>query len=366
MLDRDNGRRAAGICAALCAPPLLLAATVLTSSPLLLSAPAAAKTPGKTYCFKGVCHRVRTIPETERLIGVRAVLSASYYDDCRRDRFNPCGLTSSGEVFNADSSDNAASPVYPDGTKLLVWHPVTQRAAVVRVNNAGPYYGQRMLDLSRGAAEKLGFAGQGVATVHVKVLAAPTVAEATYQRHRKYAPVPGFIGLFQSIETALLGVGQAVGGIFTPPAYATADRPLPPAAVGAETRVTAQRTPREPRVAAALKPLQLLDLTPLTRLFALAAAKPQPPVKTRIVVAKATPLVKVAAKAPQKAKSAATVRVAKHDRDPPRIAKAAALARAPIRDREDDEDAPRRLPRHADTEKPWTGASIHDNNHHVR
>jgi rare lipoprotein A len=365
MLDRDNGRRAAGICAALCAPALLLAATALISSPILLSAPAAAKTPGKTYCFKGVCHRVKTIAETERLIGVRAVLSASYYDDCRRDRLNPCGLTSSGEVFNAGSSDNAASPVYPDGTKLLVWHPVTRRAAVVRVNNAGPYYGQRMLDLSRAAAERLGFAGQGVSTVHVKVLAAPTMAEATYQRHRKYAPVPGFIGLFQSIETALLGVGQAVGGIFTPPAYATADRPLPPpAAVGAETRVAALPAPREPRIAAApLRPLQLLDLTPLAQLFA--AAKPQQPVKR--VAAKATPPVKVAAKAPPKAKNIASVRVAKQDGDAPRIAKAAALARAPIRDRgEDDDDAPRRLPRHAETDKPWTGASIHDNNHHVR
>ena len=57
-------------------------------------------------------------------------------------------------------ADNAASPIYPDGTTLLLWHPQTQEAAVVRVNNAGPYWGERKLDVSRATAEKLGFKGR--------------------------------------------------------------------------------------------------------------------------------------------------------------------------------------------------------------
>src|SRR5688572_25608068 len=125
---------------------------------------AEAKTPGKTYCFYGKCHRVKTIAETEALVGTEETVRASHYDSCKRDRYNPCGLTSSGAVFDSESPDNAASPIYPDGTTLLVWSPDTRASIVLRVNNAGPYWGDRKLDVSRRAAEVLGFAGQGVAT----------------------------------------------------------------------------------------------------------------------------------------------------------------------------------------------------------
>ncbi len=180
---------------------------------------AEAKTPGKTYCFHGKCHRVKTIADTEAMIGQEETVSASFYDSCKRDRYNPCGLTSSGEVFRADAADNAASPTYPDGTTLLVWSPVTQASVVLRVNNAGPYWGGRKLDVSRGAADKLGFSGQGVATLKIRVLDAPTAAEAAYKKGRKYDPLPGYIGKFASLDEAHAGVaaGFAVAGLTLPP-----------------------------------------------------------------------------------------------------------------------------------------------------
>ena len=141
--------------------------------PATTSTPVEAKTPGKTYCFVGKCHRVKTIDETQALVGKEEAITASHYDDCSKDRFNPCGLTSSGERFHPDRPDNTASPIYPDGTQLLVWSPENKRALVVRVNNAGPYWGNRTLDLSRAAAEKLGFEGDGVAKLKVKVIKAP-------------------------------------------------------------------------------------------------------------------------------------------------------------------------------------------------
>ena len=147
---------------------------------LLVALPIAevmAKTPGAQYCFRGICHRVKTIAETRARIGKTETVQASYYDDAARDRFNPSNLTSSGELFRASLADNAASPIYPDGTKLLVWHPATKQAAVVRINNAGPYFGRRLIDLSRAAAEKLGFVRRGVATVQVRVIEAPTPAD---------------------------------------------------------------------------------------------------------------------------------------------------------------------------------------------
>lgn len=171
-----------------------------------LSSVAEAKTPGSTYCYYGTCHRVKTISETTQLVGTREIVQASFYDDCKNDTLNPCGLTSSGEVFRPGSPDNAASPIYPDGTTLLVWSPQSKTAAVLRVNNAGPYWGKRTLDVSRAAAEALGFKPVGLAQLKVQVLDAPTAAEATYSRNRRYNAVPGPLGQFDSVDEALLSL----------------------------------------------------------------------------------------------------------------------------------------------------------------
>jgi rare lipoprotein A (peptidoglycan hydrolase) len=178
--------------------------------PVKFATPAEAKTPGSTYCYYGVCHRVKTIEETRELVGVEETITASHYDDCSKDRYNPCGLTSSGERFHPDRPDNTASPIYPDGTTLLVWSPETERALVVRVNNAGPYWGDRTLDLSRAAAEKLGFDGKGVATLRVRVVRAPEPEEATYVENRNYRPVPGDIGEYDSLHDAQYGMAVAL------------------------------------------------------------------------------------------------------------------------------------------------------------
>lgn len=211
-VDRPRGARVT----VGCLPGLVLAALMIVPVEV-----AEAKTPGKTYCFNGVCHRVKSIAETQRLVGVKTVLHASHYDSCKKDRYNPCGLTSSGEEFRPWKADNAASPLYPDGTKLLVWHPGSKKAAVVRINNAGPYYGKRTLDLSKATADRLGFGHGGISVVHAKVLAAPSQAEATYKRNRTYASVPGYLGFFDTIDKALLSVGKAIASVFVPPAQAS-------------------------------------------------------------------------------------------------------------------------------------------------
>lgn len=163
-----------------------------------------AKAPGQRHCYGDVCHRVLTLDQTAAEIGKVRRLTASHYDDCRKDRFNPCGLTSSGEVFRPDAPDNTASSIHPDGTVLLVRNPATKLAAVVRVNNFGPFKGNRLLDLSRAAAEKLGYARQGTARLDVMVLQAPSQEETRYKRKRRYDPVPGFLGRAESIESAFL------------------------------------------------------------------------------------------------------------------------------------------------------------------
>lgn len=178
----------------------MLAAMVLSC--LLFASSVDAKTPGAKYCFSGWCHRVGTLKQTESLVGWRGYLQASFYDDCSRDRLNPCGLTSSGAVFRPDLPDNAASPLFPDGTVILAYNPRTGRASILRITNAGPYSGQRKLDVSRAAAESLGFRSEGVAHLVVSVLRAPTAKEATYARRRIYPSVPGFLGSFGSFDEA--------------------------------------------------------------------------------------------------------------------------------------------------------------------
>ncbi|MDQ8697311.1 septal ring lytic transglycosylase RlpA family protein [Hyphomicrobium sp. LHD-15] len=138
-----------------------------------LASLAFAKAPGATYCYNGVCHRVKTLAEMDTLVGYEEVVTASYYDDCKVDKHNPCTALSSGEDFRADLPDNAASPVYPNGTILVLRNPKTESTALVRVNNSGPYKKGRMLDVSRAAAEQLGFIKQGTARLNVTVISGP-------------------------------------------------------------------------------------------------------------------------------------------------------------------------------------------------
>ncbi len=134
---------------------------------------AAAKTPGATHCYGGVCHRVKTYEETLRLVGVTRDIVATHYDHPSVDPYNVGLYTSSGEMFDADTPARTSSSDLPDGTEIVVWHPQSRKAAHLRVNDFGPFMGNRTLDVTRGAAEALGFARSGVATLKMTIVWAP-------------------------------------------------------------------------------------------------------------------------------------------------------------------------------------------------
>jgi len=184
--------------------------------------PASAKTPGARYCFGGWCHRVSTLAQTETFVGWRGYLLASFYDDCRRDRLNPCGLTSSGAAFRPDLPDNAASPLFPDGTVILAYNPKSGDASILRITNAGPYSGDRKLDVSRAGAESLGFKNEGVAHLVVSVLKSPTIEEATYVRRRVYPSVPGHLGKFENFDLAYAAAMEKLDLERPPTSYVSA------------------------------------------------------------------------------------------------------------------------------------------------
>lgn len=79
------------------------------------------------------------------------------------------GRTANGERFDQYSL-TAAHPSLPFGTPVRVINTYTGRSVVVRINDRGPFTGGRVIDLSKGAARKIGLLSSGVAPVRVEVL----------------------------------------------------------------------------------------------------------------------------------------------------------------------------------------------------
>ncbi len=77
--------------------------------------------------------------------------------------------TASGEVFDQDAL-TAAHPTLPIPSLVQVTNLENGREIIVRVNDRGPFVGERLIDLSRGSASALGFQQQGQARVHVRYL----------------------------------------------------------------------------------------------------------------------------------------------------------------------------------------------------
>ena len=72
--------------------------------------------------------------------------------------------TASGARFNAHGP-TAAHPLLPFGTRLLVTNRDNGKQTVVTINDRGPYYGGRIIDLSHGSFSKIASPSQGVARV---------------------------------------------------------------------------------------------------------------------------------------------------------------------------------------------------------
>ncbi len=80
---------------------------------------------------------------------------ASFY----ADKFNG-KKTASGDLFD-NSKLTCAHRTLPFGTRILVKNPDTGSSCEVIVNDRGPYVHNRVVDLSKAAAKKLGITGLG-------------------------------------------------------------------------------------------------------------------------------------------------------------------------------------------------------------
>lgn len=82
--------------------------------------------------------------------------------------------TSNGEIFDLYQA-TAAHKSLPIPSYAKVTNLNNGKSVVVRVNDRGPFHSERLIDLSYGAAVKLGYMAQGTAPVEVELLDIPGV-----------------------------------------------------------------------------------------------------------------------------------------------------------------------------------------------
>ena len=103
-------------------------------------------------------------------LNYRAVGKASWYGGSFHGR-----LTASGEKFDMHAL-TAAHPTLPLQSYVRVTNLQNRRSVIVRVNDRGPYHGNRLIDLSGRASTLLGFHDQGIAQVRVEYVGSAKLA----------------------------------------------------------------------------------------------------------------------------------------------------------------------------------------------
>ncbi|MEN7529805.1 MULTISPECIES: septal ring lytic transglycosylase RlpA family protein [unclassified Cupriavidus] len=83
--------------------------------------------------------------------------------------------TANGERFDMRAM-TAAHPSLPLDSWVLVRNLRNNKVAVVRINDRGPYHGNRVLDLSYAAAKRLNFVDHGATQVEIRRLSRTEVA----------------------------------------------------------------------------------------------------------------------------------------------------------------------------------------------
>jgi rare lipoprotein A len=131
---------------------VLIALAGCSSSP----APPGAYKLGKPYQIQGRWYYPQYDPDYDRT-GI-----ASWYGEPFHGR-----ATANGEVFDRRIV-TAAHPTLPLPSLVRVTNLANRRELVIRVNDRGPFVGDRIIDLSQEAARQLGFERDGTTPVRVQ------------------------------------------------------------------------------------------------------------------------------------------------------------------------------------------------------
>lgn len=92
-------------------------------------------------------------------------------------RTNRGTATASGQKL-CEKSSTAAHKTLPMGSVVRVVNLANGKSEIVTINDRGPFIKGRIIDVTIGVAERLGFASRGVVPVKVEVLQKPDVPAA--------------------------------------------------------------------------------------------------------------------------------------------------------------------------------------------
>jgi len=115
-------------------------------------------------------------PEGKHETGV-----ASWYGEKFQGR-----ITASGQIYDMNGL-TGAHPKLPLGTWVRVTNLQNDRFVLLRINDRGPSFPGRMIDVSKAAAVSLGFLNAGLTTVRVEIV--PPASTATPRFREFPAPV---------------------------------------------------------------------------------------------------------------------------------------------------------------------------------
>ncbi len=138
---------------------------------------------GKPYQVNGTTYFPRVDPDYNR-VGIASWYGADFHGK----------PTANGDVYDMNAL-TAAHTTLPMPSKVRVTNMENGRSLILTVNDRGPFVKNRIIDVSRRAAQLLGFAQQGTAKVRVEII-----------NHRTDA----------NIQSAALIQGDGVG---VPPTY---------------------------------------------------------------------------------------------------------------------------------------------------
>ena len=149
--------------------PLILSACSTTRAPFRAISPEEAYQQGKLkqnpYAINGTTY----LPlRYEEALAYEESGLASWYGKETLIQ-NNYQLTAYGEVFDP-SKPSAAHKYLPLPALVRVTNLDNNNSIVVRVNDRGPFIGDRVIDLSAEAAKRLGFYEKGMARVKIEVL----------------------------------------------------------------------------------------------------------------------------------------------------------------------------------------------------
>ena len=220
---------------------------------------------GKPYKVKGKWYTPRLDPDYE------ASGTASWYGDAFHGR-----LTANGEIYDMNHL-SAAHPTMPLPSYARVTNLKNGNSVIVRVNDRGPYAHNRLVDLSKRAAQLLDYTHSGTAQVKLEYVGpAPVNGADDDYLMASYQPGSGGLPANTGEQPIMVASAQIPGDPALPGVNAFAnDIPQTPVAIAVAAPTAIVKQPRMAVAQAAmLEPMSTSDMPSMPAMAPTPAERP--------------------------------------------------------------------------------------------